>query len=217
MTFLTTSGAVHLVVFVLTLSGIWAQIAKVISRRSGVDVEHATVGICTGYIFWQFTVFALFGVYGLICHELNLVLFASRTLAAASALLLLVLIAARSGGKREVFASVCAVAILVFFALVFSRPAFVEFLKLHVPYFRIILSVASCLLVTSLYWQHQKLITSRRWGGVSKTSHRLFFLKDLSAIVFGLAMGLEEGWPLILSNSGLAIVRAKLLNSDYRE
>jgi hypothetical protein len=50
---------------------------------------------------------------------------------------------------------------------------------------------------------HQILLIrhSGRTGAVSIRMHQFFLLKDISTVVFALAMGLRTGWPLLLLSS----------------
>jgi hypothetical protein len=49
-------------------------------------------------------------------------------------------------------------------------------------------------------YTHQILLIRRsgRTGAVSIRMHQFFLLKDISTVVFAVAMGLRTGWPLLL-------------------
>ncbi len=60
---------------------------------------------------------------------------------------------------------------------------------------------------------HQILLIrqSGRTGAISWPLHVLTSVKDVSTVLFGLAMGLLSGWPLILMGGASAAVKVVLL------
>ena len=62
-------------------------------------------------------------------------------------------------------------------------------------------------------YAHQILLIRqlRQTGAVALRMHQLFFLKDVSTIVFAVAMGMRAGWPLILLSTVSAITKLAVM------
>jgi hypothetical protein len=63
--------------------------------------------------------------------------------------------------------------------------------------------IVAATVVLAQGYLHQILLIrhSGRTGAVSIRMHQFFLLKDISTVVFALAMGLRTGWPLLLLSS----------------
>jgi hypothetical protein len=61
--------------------------------------------------------------------------------------------------------------------------------------------VATLILAQGYIHQIVLIRQSGRTGAVSIRMHQFFLLKDISTVVFALAMGLRAGWPLLLLSS----------------
>jgi hypothetical protein len=61
--------------------------------------------------------------------------------------------------------------------------------------------IATVILAQGYMHQIVLIRQSGRTGAVSIRMHQFFLLKDISTVVFALAMGLHTGWPLLLLSS----------------
>ena len=62
----------------------------------------------------------------------------------------------------------------------------------------IIILVISVLIAQGYYHQIKLIIQSRSTGAVDLKMSQFILMMDISTIAFALAMGLENGWPLIV-------------------
>ena len=57
---------------------------------------------------------------------------------------------------------------------------------------------SAVLLGQGAFHQLLQIRRSGRTGGLSLTMHQLFFLKDVTSLIFGVVMGFKNGWPVLL-------------------
>ncbi|CAA6803008.1 MAG: Unknown protein [uncultured Campylobacterales bacterium] len=91
----------------------------------------------------------------------------------------------------------CTVTLLFIGSILFGLSPFRTIF--HISGISHILVVLSTLLLVQGTW-HQvlKIRRSRTTGALSLQMHQLFALKDIFSLLFGLAIGLKYGWPIIL-------------------
>ncbi len=151
--------------------------------------------------------YALFA-YGLCLARLNHYLVWPRVLALL--LTLAILHAIMADRKSPVPAGVFAVGVVLFLASPLIRLLGAGALAYSVLAAQGLVVMATALFLQGAVHQVIKIRRAGRTGGLSLPMHQLFFLKDVSTILFGLAMGVRDGWPLLLFN-GISLVMQSVI------
>ncbi len=210
-------GAVNGALFVLALIGLALQIAKVRRRRAaqreGPEIE-ATALLSLNYFSVSYLAYFSFFVYGFSISPFNHYLVWPRLLGCVLVLVVLLEIARDRRNRLSASAAgVAAVLLIAGLALLASggsvgAPARVG------P--QLLALVATALISQSLI--HQIVVVRRAGhaGAVAWPLHFLTLMKDLSTVLFGFAMGLVTGWPLILMGGAGSALKLVLLWHLYR-
>jgi hypothetical protein len=194
------TGLLSAVIFLFTVSGLWAQLRLIWTRKHdfarGVAVERPTAILSLNQFGSSFLAFYSFFLYGACLQRFNHYLVWSRLVATLMTLAILYEIQRDRRERR---------AALAFFgglALVLAAPVYVASSQRAANAGRFV-SAALVVVVTVVLAQgylHQVALIRRtgRTGAVALRLHQFFFLKDASTIAFALAMGGRDGWPLLL-------------------
>lgn len=195
-----TTGAIAAAFFALTLVGIWEQI-KLIWRRkrdyqSGTLPQRPTAIISLNQQSVSFFAYWSFFVYGVCVEEFNHYLVWTRL----GALLLMGVILweicfdRRDWPSRSAFVAYLVLTLGAISMLFFDHAA----LSRGKEWFQLMIVAITVILAQGYIHQMILIRRQRSTGGVSKRTHQLIFLKDLSGIAFGIAMGWRDGWPVVL-------------------
>ncbi len=198
------TGLVSAVIFLLTVSGLWAQLRLVWQRaasfREGQGAgERATSVLSLNQFVSSYLAFYSFFLYGACLPRFNHYLVWPRLVAG---LLTLAVIFEIMRDRRELRATVsfaaCVGCLIGSPVLLLSHPEAARWGQF--------VSQALVVVVTVILAQgyaHQIFLIRQtgRTGAVALRMHQYFFLKDISTIAFALAMGFAEGWPLLLMSS----------------
>jgi hypothetical protein len=76
---------------------------------------------------------------------------------------------------------------------------------------QLLIVAITVLLIQANFHQIALIWRSGKTGAVSIRMNQFFLTMDASGILFGLAMGVESGWPLILLSAGSAIPKLVIL------
>lgn len=209
------TGVVSVIVFGLCLLGIGSQLHLIRHRRRRsagrpLGAEQATDNLSLNQFASSFLAFFSFFVYGFVIEPFNHYLVWPRLLATLLTLVVLyeIMIDRREARALSVFiACVAATAVALGF-LIAGRKVWGHPLLGHSRSLSQALVVVSALIVTQGY-AHQVAVIRRtgRTGGVALRMHQLTLLKDVSTVLFGLAMGWKTGWPLLLMNGLCAVTK----------
>jgi hypothetical protein len=208
------TGIVSSLVFLLCLAGLFAQLRLIWTRKrlslgGKLADGRATDVLSLNQFASSFLAFYSFFVYGFVIERFNHYLVWPRLLASLLTLAILFEIMTDRHDKSSVWVFVtCFAAALVAVAALVIHPA----ASVSGRYFSLALVVVSTLMVSQGY-AHQIHVIRRtgRTGGVSLRMHQLTFLKDLSTLLLGAAMGLKTGWPLLLMNGTCALIKLSVL------
>ncbi len=202
------TGLVSAAIFLLTLSGLWAQLRFVWQRRadfcSGVSPDQPTAILSVNQFVSSFLAFASFFLYGACLKPTNHYLVWPRLMASLLTLAVLGEIV-RDRRTRPVM-----IAFAMCLLLIIGGP-----LALLIPGATVwgrAISQALIVVATVVLAQgylHQVFIIRRtgRTGGVSARMHWFFLWKDLSSIAFAVTMGTATGWPITLLSTVSAITK----------
>ena len=142
-------------------------------------------------------------VYGLFLQPMNHYLVWPRVLAVLLILQIFHAILTDRKGRTPLIVFIAGV--ILFLAAIFIRALNLSALLYAIPFAQSLVVAATLIFLQGTIHQVIKIIKSGRTGGLSLSMHQLFFVKDFSLFVFGITMGFEEGWPLMLFN-GVSVV-----------
>ena len=198
------TGLISAVIFLLTVSGLWAQLRfvwrrKGQHRRNRLSAERPTAVLSLNQFLSSFLAFFSFFVYGACLQPFNHYLVWSRLAATLLTLALLyeIMVDRRDWLSMLVFAG-CAILMVVTPTVLLLKPEVAAWGRRISQ--GLILAVT---IVLAQGYSHQIVLIrqSGQTGAVSLRLHQFFLLKDASTIAFALAMGLRSGWPLLLLSS----------------
>lgn len=190
------TGFINSVIFLLTIGGLWAQLRIVWERKRHQHEEGTTAVLSLNQFVSSYLAFFSFFLYGACLERFNHYLVWTRL--AASLLTLMVLweiMRARREWISKLSFILCTV---VLFALpgvlLWNADAAVWCRGIS----QAMIVVATVILAQGYTHQIVLIRQSGRTGAVSIRMHQFFLLKDISTVIFALAMGLRTGWPLML-------------------
>ncbi len=204
------TGLISSAIFLLTLSGLWAQLRLVWQRERQVDSviaanQRPTAVLSVNQFVSSFLAFFSFFLYGACLERFNHYLVWPRL---AASLLTLAVLFEIVRDRRERVAAVafigCSLLMATASVLLVVIPAAAEWGRTISQS----LIVAATVVLTQGYLHQVWLIRQTgSTGGVSARLHQCFFWKDVSTIVFALTMGTASGWPLMLLSSVSALTK----------
>lgn len=185
----------------LSLSGLLLQLREVWRRRrlaaaGALPGEQATAVLSINRFASSFLAFFSMFLYGLTLDRLNLYIVAPRIVALT--LLLLILYEIQRDRRTRL-----ARGVLLSCAALVAGAAALSVSPLRVAAHTSGAAHGLVLAAMGLFAQgalHQ-IATIRRYGrtgALSGPMHQLFLLKDLSSLAFGFAMGVQQGWPVMV-------------------
>jgi len=197
------TGFINSVIFLLTIGGLWAQLLIVWQRkrdqREGRRGEGPTAVLSLNQFVCSYLAFFSFFLYGACLERFNHYLVWTRLTASLLTLLVLwEIMRARRERSAVLSFALCAVVLLVMPSLLLWQAKAVVWCR---GISQAMIMVATVLLAQGYTHQIVLIRQSGRTGAVSIRMHQFFLLKDISTIIFALAMGLHTGWPLMLLSS----------------
>lgn len=194
-------GIIAAVTFMLTVLGLYYQLALVLKRRRlflGIVMENdsPTNILSLNQLTSIFLACYAFFLYGLCVEPINHYLVWPRLMAMLVLLLLFYQILIDRRNQLSVIVFYVSIGLLVIsgFVLLF-RDELQNFGK-HIAEGLVI--IATIVLAQGYFHQVLLIRRSGRTGAVSIRLHQCVLLTALSTVAFGFAIGIEEGWPLIL-------------------
>ncbi len=209
MTYYHLSGAINGVLFVIALGGLISQLVAIRTRRG----EHSEAGgrptavLSLNYFSVSFLAYFAFFVYGFSISPFNYYLVWPRLLGCMLVLAVLLEIARDRRETLSTAVAVVASALLSSGVVLLVSGSAVGALARRGP--QLLSLLATVLIAQSLVHQIVLIRRAGHRGAVSWPLHFLTLIKDLSTVVFGLAMGLRLGWPLLAlggASAGLKLV-----------
>ena len=199
------TGFVSALFVVLALGGLFAQ-AKFIHQRTaqfrrGALAEQPTAVLSLNRFFVAYFAFYSIFSYGLFLQPLNYYLVAPRVLAAF--ILLYILYAIMRDRKTLAAQIVFYLSVSMFVGALFVR--WLGFLQYSVNFAQILIVIASAGMLQGAAHQIIRIRSECKTGGLSLVMHQMFFAKDFFSCLFGVALGFQLGWPLLLLN-GISLV-----------
>lgn len=204
------TGLVSAAIFLLTISGLVAQLRFVWKRQrqmgeSGAASERPTAVLSVNQFVSSFLAFFSFFLYGACLAPFNHYLVWPRL--AASLLTLAVLFDIMRDRRDWVstlaFAG-CTGLLAGSLLLLFAWPDAAAWVRTFSQGLIVVVTI-----IVAQGYLHQVFAIRRtgRTGGVSARLHQFFFLKDVSTIAFALAMGAPAGWPILLLSTVSAVTK----------
>ncbi|MCE9529211.1 MAG: hypothetical protein K8R36_24450 [Planctomycetales bacterium] len=198
------TGLISAAIFLLTISGLWAQLKFVRKRRQkftleGEFAERPTAVISVNQFVSSFLAFFSFFLYGACLERFDHYLVWPRL---AASILTLVVLFDILRDRRDVVSSFafagCTLLLAGASLLLITMPAAVAWVR---TFSQGLILVATVIMAQGYLHQVVLIRQTGTTGGVSARLHQFFFLKDVSTIAFSLAMGVSTGWPVLLLSS----------------
>lgn len=205
------AGLISAMLSTLALTGVLAQARLIWCRRwrGTSEDETPTAVLSLNRFVTSFLVFFAFFVYGSLLEQFNHYLVWPRMVAIVLVLAILFELYRDLRSRLAALAFFgCAALFLVSIPMVLNF----ESTGTSHPYLgELLVVVVSMIYAQGGLMQIRAIRRARATGGLSRTMHHLFLLKDLSLIVFAGTMGWQVGWPvLLLSSVGIAVQMATL-------
>jgi len=208
VTFYELAGALNTACVLLGVYGVWLQIRKIHERRQA-GLQHPADILSLNSFATSFVASWSFFVYGYSIEPFNHVLVWPRL--AAFLLHLAVLYEIQRDRRSALSIGVFLTATVLAFAglagLAFAPVIAEDARRLA----QILVVVITVLLIQGNCHQIALIWRSGHTGAVSIRMNQFYLTMDASGILFGLAMGIASGWPLVLMSATSAIPKLVIL------
>jgi len=194
----------------LSLSGIASQVKliwdrKTLFHKGELEGERPTSVLSLNRFSTSFFAFFAMFFYGLTLERFNHYIVWPRVIALAMLLIVLYEIMRDRRDTMSYFiftlgSVLCAGSLVL--ALTQYRVTFYEVYASHIFAFCV-----TCIFAQGAAHQIYKIRKSGSAGALSLRMHQLYALKDFSSVLFGIAMQLDKGWPVIFQHSVSFIVQ----------
>lgn len=195
------SGFISALFVSLSLTGLAMQVRLVWRRkhhfREGLLTDERPTSILSlNRFFTSFLAFYAMLMYGVCLARFNHYLVWPRAMALCILLILLFEIRLDRKDKRS--------------DVIFGLAVFLVGCAMALPFLGVRMSFhnagisqglvifSALLLAQGATHQIMRIRSSGRTGGLSLTMHQLFFLKDVTSLIFGAVMGFKNGWPVLV-------------------
>jgi hypothetical protein len=207
--FYQLAGALNTVCVLLGIYGVWLQIRMIWERKHSHTSGGATDILSLNNFATGFVASWSFFVYGYSIEPFNHVLVWPRLAAFLLSLVVLYEIQhdRRTALSVAVFVTATVLALAGLAGLAFAPVVADDARRLS----QLLIVAITVLLVQGNVHQIALIWRSGRTGAVSIRMNQFFLTMDASGILFGLAMGIGSGWPLILLAAGSALPKLVIL------
>src|SRR5262245_1501513 len=185
------TGLISAVIFLLTASGLWLQLQFVWKRKCACAAgtgQRPTAVLSLNQFVSSFLAFYSFFLYGGCLPRFNHYLVWTRLVASVLTLLVLYEMMVDRRDIRTIIAVVSGVALMIAAPVVFLLHP--EGSRWAQTLSQTLIVVVTIILAQGYTHQIFLIRQSGQTGAVALRMHQLFFLKDVSTIVFALAMGI---------------------------
>lgn len=204
------TGLISSAIFLLTISGLWAQLKVVWLRRkcvaSGELYESPTAVLSTNQFVSSFLAFVSFYLYGICLFDHYLI----WPRLAASILTLAVLFEL-ARDRREVSVRASFVGCLLLLTVGSAALIFPEARLWGRTVSKVLISIVTAILAQGYLHQVWVIRATGETGSVSARMHQFFLWKDLSTIAFAMTKSFHEGWPVMLLSTVSGITKVIIL------
>ncbi|HCB18086.1 MAG: hypothetical protein SWN10_19100 [Pseudomonadota bacterium] len=199
-------GAISALLFILTWLGLWAQISNIYRHRK--QNGSGTQSLSLNQFGSSFFAFYANFIFGISVEPFNHYLVWTRCGALLLTLFILWHIWQERHNKVTALTLLAAtVALVAGFASITFRP-FPVFAQLGANG---LMLVVTLILIQGTYHQWLLLYKYKQIGALSFGLFRSILVKDISTLLFGLTMPLNQAWPLLVLNGASVIMRGAVL------
>jgi hypothetical protein len=209
VSFYQLAGALNIACVLLGVYGIWLQIRKIRERKHSPAAGRPTEILSLNNFATTFVASWSFFVYGYSIQPFNHVLVWPRLVTFSLTLMVLYEIQRdrRSPASVAVFAIAGVLALAGLVGLAYAPVVADDTRRVS----QMLVVIITALLIQANFHQIALIWRSGKTGAVSIRMNQFFLTMDASGILFGLAMGIGTGWPLILLSAGSAIPKLIIL------
>ena len=180
--------------FCLCFLGFFHQFGEVFRKKINRS-NTTTFAISLNQISSSLLAFLFFAVYGASTTPFNHYVFWPRVIAVTFLLLILVAIFLDRKDRLSIFSLVGCLLMTIGGISIALSPVWRYEFKLH---FQVLSALAVLMLAQGYIHQVYKIRKLGTTGVISLRMHQTLFLKDISGGIFGIVLGVKEGWPLAL-------------------
>jgi hypothetical protein len=192
------TGIISALLSILASAGLATQVRFLWKRhRERQEGQSISEGLSLNRFVTSFIVFLAMFTYGGLLNPFNHYLAWPRVIGIFLVLLILWIIFCdrKCRGSAWSFIGCLSVSVISVLVVVFERP--IENTNMIV--LPILVVIVSLLYLQGGIVQIQMIRRSRKTGGLSCGMHQLFVLKDISLVIFAVAMGVRDGWPILFT------------------
>jgi uncharacterized protein with PQ loop repeat len=211
------TGSVQALIFFFSLAALLVQ-ANAIRARKQVSAVNKSIGstdvLSINLILSSFCAFFSYLLYGASLERFNYYLVLTRV---PACLITIYLVFEISLDRKTLWSRVCFWGCSVAFAgvcvaLAIDQGSFQGFHRILSNF----VVVCGVLMLQGQAHQIFSIVRAKSTGAISFRARFLNVLKDLSTVLFAVAMGVRDGWPIILVNGVNAIMTLIVLRSFDR-
>jgi len=189
-------GFVNAALVLLSVYGICCQLATIWQRKSNRDVEHATDVLSLSQFQASFWAYFSFFVFGFSLPEFNHYLVWPRLI--ASIVIVLILWEIFQDRKTRLTKLVCLTATISLIAGSVSMLVFNQYLPTLQVMSSGLIVVVTVMLAQGYSHQIYVIFNRKDTGAIDIRMSLFILIKDVSTILFALAIELADAWPLML-------------------
>jgi len=209
MTLYNVAGTISSLLFLGCLVGLVVQIRKVRQRKiadpRGAELGYATQSLSVNGFFSSFIAFYSFLLYSIMLEDIDYYIFFTRLIASlATWIVLFEIFRDRLPLSQRAPFLTASVALLAAFGALFFRE---EVSHLGEVAAESLAVFATLIILQGGIQQIRKIWQAKCTGALSLPMTLVFFAKDVSNVFFGIVLGLELGWPLILMGAVSGILK----------
>lgn len=207
-------GMLSSLMFLGCLFGLVKQYKRIGKRKAENQAKgFATQSLSVNSFFSSFVAFYAFFLYSIMLQEIDYYLFVTRLLAASMTLVVLYEIFKDRAALSQRLPFISGMLLMIIAVLCIGVREDMLFIGRSASIF---LAVgATLIMLQGGIQQIRKIRQEQTTGALSLSMNVIFCMKDLSNVAFGLVLGLEDGWPLIMTGSVSALTKCAVILQFY--
>ncbi len=210
-------GLLSSVFFIGCLFGLVDQIRRIRRRKASAENQwagFATQSLSANAFFSSFIAFYAFFLYSMMLDEIEPYMFVTRLFAALITLLVLyeLYIDRQALSQRLPFMVGVGCMLLAVVAYIYRQELLVVGRSTSI----VLALGATALMLQGGIQQIRKLAKTKQTGALSLPMNVVFMAKDLANVAFGLVLGFEDGWPLLMLGTISAVIKLVIIVQFFR-
>lgn len=209
-------GMLSSIFFIGCLFGLIDQIKRIRQRKAS-DADqtpgYATQSISANAFFSSFIAFYAFFLYSIMLDDVEYYMFVTRLFAASVTLFILYEVYRDRTALSQRLPFIVGISCMALAGLAYLYREEVLYLGRSTSV--ILACGATVVMVQGGIQQILKIIKEQSTGVLSLPMNAVFMAKDLSNVAFGLVLGFDDGWPLLMLGSVSALIKFCIILQFY--